>query len=252
MTGKRNNRGKPITGWVALDKPQGLSSVQAMARVRSALGAAKAGHAGTLDPMATGCLPIALGAATKRIQAVQNGSKTYRFTVTWGVTTDTDDAQGAVTGTSDARPEEAAIRKALPKYTGEISQMPPKFSALKIRGQRAYDLARAGAEVVLEPRDVVVHSLELLGVTPDAAEFEAVTGKGVYVRSLARDLGRDLGCGGHVSVLRREAVEPFGPEVMIALDSLAEMGQSAALAEAVLPLSFVLDDILDEDGSLNC
>jgi tRNA pseudouridine55 synthase len=251
MRGRRQNRGKPITGWVALDKPAGLTSVQALARVRGALGAAKAGHAGTLDPLATGCLPIALGAATKRIVSVQNYPKTYRFTVRWGATTDTDDAHGAVTSTSDARPEAAAIAALLPRYTGEIAQLPPRYSALKVGGKRAYALARAGAEVTLEPRPVLIHSLKICAHRLEETDFEAVTGKGAYVRALARDFGADLGCGGHVTALRREAVGPFDARVMISLDTLAQMGHSAALAGgAVLPLSFVLDDILAEDDEL--
>ena len=248
MRRRKHNRGKPITGWVALDKPQGLTSVQALARVRGALGAAKAGHAGTLDPLATGCLPIALGAATKRVASVQNYPKTYRFTVRWGSTTDTDDAQGALTSTSDARPDRAAIEALLPRYTGEIAQLPPQYSALKVGGKRAYALARAGEEVALEPRPVTIYSLTLLAARADEADFEAVTGKGAYVRSLARDMGADLGCGGHVTALRREAVGPFDAGVMISLDTLAAMGHSAALAGgAVLPLSFVLDDIPAKD-----
>ncbi|HBH26567.1 MAG TPA: tRNA pseudouridine(55) synthase TruB [Rhodospirillaceae bacterium] len=249
---RRKHRGKPITGWLALDKPAGWTSVQAMARARALLGAAKAGHAGTLDPLATGCLPIALGHATKRIARVQDQPKTYLFTVRWGVSTTTDDAEGEVMATSATRPATEDIRALLPRYTGEIDQLPPQFSALKVEGQRAYALARAGQEVALEPRKVMIHSLDLLAARPDEADFGAITGKGAYVRSLARDMGANLGCGGHVTALRRERVGPFGPEEMISLDTLAEMGQSAALpGGAVLPLSFVLDDIPAEDGTID-
>ena len=244
MGRKRKNKGTPIDGWVALDKPKGLTSVQAMARVRGSLGAVKAGHAGTLDPMASGCLPIALGKATKKISIVQDGLKEYFFTVKWGTATDSDDAEGEITATSDARPCKDEILKILPKYEGDIVQMPPKFSALKIDGKRAYDLARAGKEVELKPRDVFVKSLALLDCRDGEADFVAVTGKGVYVRSLARDMGDDLKCGGHVSVLRRNSVGKFNADCMISLDKVQEMGQLGRLDEVVLPISFVLDDIL--------
>ena len=240
----RNRKGDKIDGWINLDKPMGLTSTQAMAKVRWLLKAQKAGHAGTLDPLATGILPIALGEATKTISFIQDGLKTYSFTVRWGEQRDTDDMEGKVIATSDNRPSEDQIRALLPKYTGDILQTPPKFSAIKIDGERAYDLARDGEEVELQPREVYIGSLGLLETRPDEADFLMTCGKGTYVRSLARDMGRDLGCLGFITALKREKVGPFTLETAISLDKLEQLSQGAPLNEAVLlPLETALDDI---------
>src|SRR5688572_27857587 len=203
---KKNN----ISGWLVLDKPEGLSSTQALGRARWALNAAKAGHGGTLDPFATGVLPIALGEATKLMSYVLDGDKIYRFTARWGEARDTDDLTGTVTQTSAKRPTPEEIQAALPRFTGTISQMPPRYSALHINGERAYDLARQGKEVPLKSREVTVKRFTYLGSpTPDEAEFEVECGKGTYIRALARDLGEVLTCLGHVSVLKRLKSGPF-------------------------------------------
>lgn len=238
----RRRKGDKVNGWINLDKPIGLSSTQAMAKVRKALNAQKAGHAGTLDPLATGILPIALGEATKTILYIQDEFKVYSFTVTWGEQRDTDDSEGDIIATSDVRPSEDAINSGLPKYIGDIQQTPPKFSAIKIDGQRAYDLARKGEDVEMKSREVHIESIELLKTHEDSAEFIMTCGKGTYVRSLARDLALDLGTVGYISALRREQVGPFSAEDAISLDKLQELGNSAAL-EAVLPLRAALDDI---------
>jgi tRNA pseudouridine55 synthase len=202
--------------------------------------AKKAGHAGTLDPLASGILPIAFGEATKTVPFVMDGEKAYRFTVQWGVETDTDDAEGSATSRSDSRPARDAILAALPAFTGTIAQVPPKFSALKIAGERAYDLARQGETVELAAREIVIHRLDLVE-TPDAshAVFEAECGKGTYVRAIARDLGRALGCFGHVTALRRIRVGTFNEQNAVSLKTLAtlrdEKGE-AALAGALLPV----------------
>jgi tRNA pseudouridine55 synthase len=200
---------RDISGWVVLDKPYGMTSTQAVGKIRWLFGAKKAGHAGTLDPLATGVLPIALGEATKTVPVLQEGRKTYRFTLAWGTQTSTDDLEGAVVATSDVRPGRAAVEAVLPRFTGAIMQVPPAFSAIKVDGERAYDLARAGEAVVLEPREIVIETLALLSHVGDASEFEAVTGKGAYVRALARDIALSLGSRGHVAALRRTAVGPF-------------------------------------------
>jgi tRNA pseudouridine55 synthase len=201
---------RDVSGWVILGKPLGMTSTTAVAAVRRIFKAKKAGHAGTLDPLATGVLPIALGEATKTVPFVQDGRKTYRFTVRFGIETDTDDVEGKETGRAEARPSREALEALLPSFTGKILQTPPQFSALKIDGARAYDLAREGETVDLAPREIEVDSFSLLAM-PDAdhAEFEIACGKGTYVRSLARDIGRALGCLGHVSKLRRTQVGEF-------------------------------------------
>lgn len=225
----RRPKGQKVDGWIVLDKPVGMTSTEAVARVKRLFDAQKAGHAGTLDPLASGSLPIALGEATKTVAFVMDGRKVYRFEVRWGAETTTDDTEGAVVANSDSRPDEAAIRAILPDFTGAISQTPPQFSAIKIAGARAYDLARSGEVVDLQPRDIVVHSLDLVGVPdPHTAVFEAECGKGTYVRALARDMGRRLGCHGHVVKLRRLVVGPFGEDGMISLEMLEELGHKAA------------------------
>jgi len=238
-----------VHGWVVLDKPVGMTSTHAVAVIRRLFKARSAGHAGTLDPLASGCLPIALGEATKTVPYAMEGRKTYRFTVRFGEERDTDDAEGRVTATSEARPTAEEINALLPAFTGTIEQVPPAFSALKIAGERAYDLARDGETVVLPPRQVQIHRLELIGMPDrDHAELTAECGKGTYVRAIARDLGRKLGCFGHVSALRREAVGAFGPNLMISLAQLEALCHRAAageasLAAALLPVETALDDI---------
>lgn len=240
----RKRKGKPVNGWVNLDKPAGMTSTQAVGKIRRIFDAQKAGHAGTLDPLATGILPIALGEATKTVPFLQDALKTYEFTITWGEARDTDDAEGQVIATSPVRPDLAQIESALPAYTGEISQVPPKFSAIKIDGQRAYDLARDGENVELKPRQVYIEELELTGHQEGTTHFRMVCGKGTYVRSLARDLAIDLGTYGYISALRRTEVGGFTAQNAISLDILEKMGDSAALNQALLPLESALDDIL--------
>jgi tRNA pseudouridine55 synthase len=247
--GQRRREKRDVHGWIILDKPVGMTSTHAVAVVKRLFTARRAGHAGTLDPLASGCLPLALGEATKTVPFVMDGRKRYRFTVRWGEERDTDDAEGKAVGTSDARPSAEAITACLPAFTGTISQVPPKFSAIKIEGERAYDLAREGQDVVLEARPVDIHGLALVA-TPDTdhAVFEAECGKGTYVRALARDIGRVLGCLGHVSALRRTTVGPFGENDMISLEQLEALCHRAAsgegsLADALLPVETALDDI---------
>lgn len=217
----RRKKGNPVHGWVVLDKPLGMTSTQAVGAVRRAFDAQKAGHAGTLDPLATGILPIALGEATKTVPFAVDGEKAYRFTVRWGTETATDDAEGTVTNTSATRPERSAIEAALARFTGDIQQVPPAYSAIRIDGERAYDLARGGAAVELEARTVSVYRLALAGQPDDStAVFEAECGKGTYVRAIARDLGRELGCLGHVIALRRTQVGPFEEQGAVTLDAL--------------------------------
>ncbi len=198
-----------VNGWVVLDKPVGLTSTQAVSKLKRLFNAKKAGHAGTLDPLASGILPVAFGEATKTVPFVQDGEKAYRFTVQWGVETDTDDTEGKATQTSDLRPEPAAVEALLPQFTGEILQRPPAFSAIKVNGERAYDLARDGELVDLAPRLITIHALRMVSFDRDHAVLEAECGKGTYVRAIARDLGRALGCFGHVAALRRTRVGPF-------------------------------------------
>lgn len=209
-----------VDGWLILDKPQGLTSTQAVSRVKRLFNAKKAGHAGTLDPLATGILPIAFGEATKTVPFVQDGKKAYCFTVQWGIETDSDDSEGKITHTSEARPDTDSILAALPQFTGAIMQVPPSFSAIKIGGERAYDLARDGETVELAAREVVIDALELASATANEAVFEARCGKGTYVRAIARDLGRLLGCYGHVTALRRTRVGPFLIADAVTLEAL--------------------------------
>ncbi|MEH6719289.1 MAG: tRNA pseudouridine(55) synthase TruB [Aurantimonas endophytica] len=230
-------KGRPINGWVILDKPKGMGSTDAVAKLKRLYFAQKTGHAGTLDPLASGMLPIAFGDATKTVPFVMDGRKVYRFTVRWGAETTTDDTEGTVAQSSDQRPSEAEIRLAMQDYVGEISQVPPTFSAIKIAGERAYDLAREGETVEIAARTVSVHRLELQAL-PDAdtAIFEAECGKGTYVRAIARDLGRDLGCFGHVIDLRRVSVGGFTEADMVTLDDLeaaADEGRETLDAESV-------------------
>ncbi|MGE5478708.1 MAG: tRNA pseudouridine(55) synthase TruB [Bacteroidales bacterium] len=240
----RKRKGIPIDGWLAIDKPLGIGSTQVVSMVRRLTNAAKVGHGGTLDPLASGILPIALGEATKTVAYVMDGAKTYRFQVRWGEATTTDDKEGEVSETSPLRPTAAAIEAALPAFTGAIEQVPPAYSAIKVDGERAYDLARAGEEVELKARVVQIRALRLLGM-PDAdhADFEVECGKGTYVRSLGRDIARALGTVGHISVLRRVACGPFNEANAIPLDKFAEVGQGPALRSHLLPVETALDDI---------
>ncbi len=241
-------------GWLVLDKPEGITATRATGAVRRIFDAQKAGHAGTLDPLASGVLPVALGEATKTVPYAMEGRKTYHFTAAWGEARDTDDREGRIVATSSARPEAAAIRAVLPRFTGTIQQRPPAFSAIKVEGERAYDRARAGEDVELAARRVAIHALEFLGAPdPDHAEFRAVCGKGVYVRSLVRDLAVALGTAGHVAALRREGVGPFTLAHAVPLAKLDEMGHNAlssgapgpaySLLALLRPIETALDDI---------
>jgi tRNA pseudouridine55 synthase len=240
----RKRRGQAVSGWIIVDKPAGMTSSQVVGKVRRLTDAAKAGHAGTLDPLATGILPIALGEATKTVPFVQDGRKIYRFTVRWGEERATDDSEGEVTARSDVRPDEAAIRAALPQFQGVIMQAPPAFSAIKVDGERAYDLAREGEAVDLAPRPIRIDRFELVNVPdPDHAEFEVECGKGAYVRALARDLGRKMGCCGHITALRRTRVGPYHEGRAFSLESLADLCKNPPPVEYLLPVETALDDI---------
>jgi tRNA pseudouridine55 synthase len=242
----RQRKGLPVHGWLIFDKPQGMTSTQAVSRVKRLYQAAKAGHAGTLDPLATGVLPIALGEATKTVPFVVDGSKEYRFTVRFGAETDTDDAEGKVIARSDLRPSRADIEAKLADFTGEIEQVPPRYSALKVDGARAYDLARDEEDFELLPRRVSIDRLSLIDhPDEDHAVLEARCGKGTYVRALARDLGRALATYGHVAALRRTRVGAFGEEQAVTLDKLENLSESGreTLLEALLPVEAGLGDL---------
>lgn len=240
----RRKKGRPIDGWLVLDKPVGITSTAALARCRHAFDAQKAGHGGTLDPLASGILPIAFGEATKTVSFVMDGRKAYRFSVRWGVATESDDAEGAVSATSEVRPGRAEIEAVLPEFHGTLRQVPPRYSAIKVAGERAYDLAREGLDPDLQPREVEVYSLALVA-TPDAdtAEFVAECGKGTYIRSLARDLALALGTVGHVSALRRTRCGPFAEADAISLDKLLSLGHSAPSLGLLRSVATALDDI---------
>jgi tRNA pseudouridine55 synthase len=244
----RRKTGRPVHGWVILDKPLGMTSTRAVSAVRRIFDARKAGHGGTLDPLATGLLPIALGEATKTVSFVMDGAKTYRFTVRWGVETATDDTEGESIATSGVRPSRADIEAVLPRFTGAIEQVPPRYSAIKVAGERAYDIARDGEEPDLAAREVRIDRLDLVAMEgPDETVFEADCGKGTYVRSLARDMGRALGTFGHVTALRRTRVAGFGEDDMISLEKLDELSHIAAgretLADVLRSMETALDDI---------
>jgi len=232
-----------VHGWVILDKGLTIPSTKAVNIVRRAFNAAKAGHAGTLDPLATGILPIALGEATKTIPYVMDATKDYLFTIKWGEATSTDDREGEVIARSDFRPDAAAIRTALPRFTGRIDQVPPRYSAIKKDGRRAYDLARADVEVELSSRQVDIHRFELIEDGADEARFKVTTGKGAYIRALARDLAQELGTEGHVAMLRRTRVGPFSEEKSISLDFFEQIDNSADAFEALHPVLTALADI---------
>jgi tRNA pseudouridine55 synthase len=240
----RRRKGNPVHGWLVLDKPAGMTSTQAVGAVRRMFGAQKAGHAGTLDPLATGVLPIALGEATKTVPYAVDGLKEYQFTVRWGVETDTDDAEGCPVATSDARPGRAAIEALLPRFTGEVLQTPPVFSAVKIAGERAYDLARAGEAVELEPRPVQIDALEVVDCPdPDTTIFAAECGRGTYVRALARDMGRALGCYGHVTALRRLRVASFTVAEAVTMEELSAAAESGTQLGLLRPVETALADL---------
>jgi len=229
MARRGKKKGRNVSGWLVLDKPAGLGSTEAVSKVKWLFGAQKAGHAGTLDPLASGMLPIALGEATKTVPYVMEGAKVYRFTVAWGEERSTDDLEGPVTKSCERIPTEEEIRALLPRYTGVIMQTPPQFSAVKIGGERAYDLAREGELVEIAAREVEIGRLDLVSIPePKKAVFEVECGKGTYVRSLARDMGRDLGCFGHVADLRRTEVYPFEPAQLVPLKDLEEAAADVA------------------------
>lgn len=233
-----------VSGWLVIDKPAGVSSAAVVARVRRACGMAKAGHGGTLDPLATGVLPVALGEATKTVSYVVEGVKRYRFAICWGEQRSTDDAEGGVVATSDVRPDAAAITAVLPRFIGEIQQVPPTYSAVKVAGRRAYALARAEVGVTLEPRQVSIFGIELEAMPdPDHAVFLVTSGKGVYMRALARDMALALGTRGYIADLRRLTVGPFSEEQAITLEQLDAMEHSGSIAEALLSVGVALADI---------
>jgi tRNA pseudouridine55 synthase len=240
-------KGLPVHGWLVFDKPQGMTSTQAVTRVRRLYEAEKAGHAGTLDPLATGVLPIAFGEATKTMPFAVEGAKEYRFTIRFGAETDTDDAMGKVAAQSDKRPTRAEIEAALPNFTGEIEQVPPRYSALRVDGARAYDLARDEEEFELAPRTVWIEALRLTEQPDrDHCVVEAQCGKGTYVRAIARDLGRALGSYGHVAALRRTRVGAFGEDEAVPLErlqALADSGGHDALLGTLAPVEAPLGDI---------
>lgn len=263
MARRGKKKGRPVSGWVIFDKPKGMGSTEAVSKIKWLFNAEKAGHAGTLDPLASGMLPIALGEATKTVPYVMDGTKIYSFTVTWGEERSTDDLEGPVTETSDKRPAEADILALLPKYTGIIQQTPPQFSAIKIDGERAYDLARSGETVAIPSREVEIDRLELVEINEAGqAVFEVECGKGTYVRSLARDMGRDLECFGHIAELRRLEVAPFNEDDFITLQELEaawpplppksedEEAEASPSPAPAAPRDFsVLDDFIIDTGA---
>ncbi|MFT8246097.1 tRNA pseudouridine(55) synthase TruB [Roseomonas sp. BN140053] len=241
----RKPKGRPLDGWLIIDKPSGIGSTEVVNRVKRAFQAQKAGHGGTLDPLATGLLPVAFGAATKTVPYVMDGTKAYHFTLRFGEARDTDDADGQVTATDDARPTDEAIREALPAFRGDIMQVPPAYSALKVDGQRAYDLAREGNAPVLMPRPARVDLFELIErVDADTAIFAVESGKGVYMRALARDLARAVGTVGHIAALRRLRVGPFHESHAVSLDSVTATGDGPPPSpDLLLPVTTALADI---------
>ena len=241
-SGQKRTRAK-VNGWVILDKPLHTPSTKAVNIIRRAFNAAKAGHSGTLDPLASGILPIALGEATKTIPYVMDATKDYAFEITWGAETTTDDREGEETLTSDHRPSMDEITAIIPQFTGRISQVPPIYSAIKKDGKRSYDLARNNQEVELDPREVDIHSLVCLANDDEKASFNVTTGKGAYIRSLGRDMARALGTRGHISSLRRLRVGPFSLDASISLDFFEKIDNSADAFEALHPVSTALDDI---------
>ena len=256
MSRPRKKKGRPVSGWLILDKPVGMGSTEAVSKIKWLFQAEKAGHAGTPDPLASGMLPIALGEATKTVPYVQDGAKVYRFTVAWGEERSTDDLEGPVTKSADKRPSEAEVRAVMPNYTGVIMQTPPQFSAIKIAGERAYDLAREGETVEIPAREVEIGRLDIIEHGDGRTVFEIECGKGTYVRSLARDMGRDLGCYGHIADLRRTEVDPFTPDDFVTVKELelARFGEAGQPESGELPTDFAaIDDFLiDTVAALDC
>ena len=241
MAQKRSNK-KNISGWLVLNKPFDMTSTEAVGKTRWLLQAKKAGHAGTLDPLATGILPIAFGEATKTVPQVQDGTKIYRFSLKWGVQTKTDDAEGEIVATSEVRPSEAEVLAVLPRFTGVITQKPPAFSAIKIKGERAYDLARAGEVVDMPEREVEIDAFELLSHGEDISEFEVTCAKGTYVRALARDIAEVLGTKGHVAKLHRAAVGGFTDADAVELADI-EAAAPEARPDVLRPVAAGLVDV---------
>jgi tRNA pseudouridine55 synthase len=250
----RRKRGQAISGWINLDKPYDLTSTHAVGRIRRLFDAQKAGHAGTLDPLATGILPIALGEATKTVPFLVDADKSYRFTIAWGRTTATYDREGETIAQSDVRPTLAQVQAVLPRFVGEIDQVPPAYSAIKVDGERAYDLERAGENIELASRKVNVFDARVVDAEdPDHITLEVDCGKGTYVRALVRDIAEALGACGHVSALRRTRVGRFTEQSAVALELLEDLGHKARQSEALLPVETALDDIpvlavTDEDA----
>jgi tRNA pseudouridine55 synthase len=248
MNAPRSKRAE-VNGWVVLDKPVGMTSTHAVARLKRLFNAKKAGHAGTLDPLASGVLPVAFGEATKTVPFVQDGEKAYRFTIQWGAETDSDDADGQIVARSDVRPEINAILAALPHFTGTILQTPPAYSAIKINGERAYDIARDGETPELSPRPVTIHELTMTEWSADDATFEARCGKGTYVRAIARDLGRVLDCLGHVSALRRTRVGPFSETDAVPLTDIEDASVPDAMRRVEAGLLELPQVVVDRDSA---
>jgi tRNA pseudouridine55 synthase len=248
MNAPRSKRAE-VNGWVVLDKPVGMTSTHAVARLKRLFNAKKAGHAGTLDPLASGVLPVAFGEATKTVPFVQDGEKAYRFSIRWGAETDSDDADGQIVARSDVRPEINAILAALPHFIGTILQTPPAYSAIKINGERAYDIARDGETPELSPRPVTIHELIMTEFGVDEATFEARCGKGTYVRAIARDLGRVLGCLGHVSALRRTRVGPFSETDAIPLSHIEDASVPDAMRRVEAGLLELPQVVVDRDSA---
>ncbi len=250
----RRRKGDAVSGWICFDKPYDLTSTSAVGRVRRIFNAQKAGHAGTLDPLATGILPIALGEATKTVAFMVDAEKAYRFTIAWGRTTTTLDREGETVAQSEVRPSVAEVEAALPAFVGEISQVPPIYSAIKVDGERSYDLARAGETPELAARIVTVHAARVAEASDaDHVTLEIECGKGVYVRAICRDLAAALGACGHVSALRRTRVGPFSDQAAVTLELLEDLGHKARQSELLLPVETALDDIpelavTDEDA----
>jgi tRNA pseudouridine55 synthase len=242
--GQRRKKGRPVSGWLILDKAHDFGSTEAVSKVKWLFQAQKAGHAGTLDPLATGVLPIALGEATKTVPYIMDAQKRYRFTAKWGVSTATDDGEGEVIATSDKRPSVAEIEDVLDQFTGDIEQVPPQFSAIKVGGERAYDIARDGGEVTLVARTITIHELDVVD-TPSTDEtiFEAVTGKGAYVRALVRDIAHAVGTEGHVSQLRRLSVGPFHADDGITISQLEEITLMEDRDAALTPIAIALSGL---------
>ncbi len=242
--GRKRKKGLPVNGWLILDKPEEITSTQAVGKCRWLLNAQKAGHGGTLDPLANGILPLAFGEATKTVPFVMEADKDYRFTIRWGASTTTQDREGEVTATSDVRPTQAQIEEVLKTFVGEIDQVPPQFSAIKVDGERAYDLAREGETVELKSRKVMLHAIKLESTpSEDLAVISVTCGKGFYIRALVRDIAAALGAEGHVAALRRTRVGAFAEEDSIGLDKLVEIGDRDALEAKLVPIETALDDI---------